>query len=283
MTGAIGLALLLAAAAPAAEPSPREAMREGRQALQAGDLPAAAAAFDRAAEGAPDAKLDPARARFNQGLALQQQDGKDAEAEAALDQALRTTDVRLQARALYNRGHLLTGRAKALAEQNRWDPAEKDAEKAVESFQDALILDSSDERSRVGFEIVQPMLQEIRKKKQEMQQQQVNRPDPEGEKKLQPDPEGPEKMLQPDKNGDSKAEQPEKPSGEPPNGQPQDQTQAGEMGEPESAGGTGEEKPEDMSKEEAMMLLDAMKAEEAAMREKLRLRLGRPVPVDKDW
>jgi hypothetical protein len=45
----------------------------------------------------------------------------------------------------------------------------------------------------------------------------------------------------------------------------------------------GEEKPEDMSKEEAMMLLDAMKAEEAAMREKLRLRLGRPVPVDKDW
>jgi hypothetical protein len=38
-----------------------------------------------------------------------------------------------------------------------------------------------------------------------------------------------------------------------------------------------------MSKEEALMLLDAMKAEEAAMREKMRLNLGKQVPVDKDW
>lgn len=258
------VALLFAVAVPAAEPSPRETMREGRKALQAGDLPAAAAAFDRAAQGASDARLDPARARFNQGLALQQQDGKDAEAAAALDQALRTTDVALQARTLYNRGHLLTGRAKALQQTQKLSEAQSSAGQALSAFADSLLLAPSDNDSRVNYEMTQRLIEEM---EQQIEQQKQQQPDPQQKQ----DPQQKSQPQQQEQPQDGRQQEQQKP-------------EPGEMNEDEQpAGGTGEEKPEDMSKEEATMLLDAMKAEEAAMREKLRLRLGKPVPVDKDW
>ncbi len=52
------------------------------------------------------------------------------------------------------------------------------------------------------------------------------------------------------------------------------------------ASGDGTARPGDaqeMTPEEARMLLDAMREEEAARREGMRLRLGAPVPVEKDW
>jgi len=42
-------------------------------------------------------------------------------------------------------------------------------------------------------------------------------------------------------------------------------------------------KAEDMTKEEAMQLLDALKQQEQADREKIRVSVGAPVPVEKDW
>lgn len=41
--------------------------------------------------------------------------------------------------------------------------------------------------------------------------------------------------------------------------------------------------PEEISREEAEMLLDAMEQDEKAAREKMRLMLGRPQKVEKDW
>ncbi len=38
-----------------------------------------------------------------------------------------------------------------------------------------------------------------------------------------------------------------------------------------------------MTPDEARMLLEAMKEEEAAKREQMRLILGSPVPVERDW
>ena len=38
-----------------------------------------------------------------------------------------------------------------------------------------------------------------------------------------------------------------------------------------------------MTKDEALLLLEALKEEESADRRELRLKLGEPVPVLKDW
>ncbi len=40
---------------------------------------------------------------------------------------------------------------------------------------------------------------------------------------------------------------------------------------------------EQMTPEEARMILDSMKQDEQARRDQLRLILGEPVPVEKDW
>ncbi len=40
---------------------------------------------------------------------------------------------------------------------------------------------------------------------------------------------------------------------------------------------------DEMSKEEAEMMLDAMKKNEKAQREQIQMLLGKPQPVDKDW
>ena len=281
---AMPLALWLGAAgAFAADPSPRAAMRDGRRLLQDGKLPDAAAAFDRAAQGAPGAGLDPARARFNQSLALQGQEGKDAEVEAALDQALRTTDVRLQARALYNRGELLTDRAKALQGQQKFPEAVTAATQALSSYGDSLLLDSADDDARVNYELTGQFLEELQQQAEQQKQQQQQQQDQ-------------QQNQNPDQKKDSQdnqqpQDQPQNPQQDQPKDQAQPQSQpqddGKQAGEPkpdaQPDGEAQEERAEDMSKEEAQMLLDAMKAEEAAAREKMRLRLGRPVPVDKDW
>jgi len=278
-------AALAAGGAPAvAEPSPREAMKEGRRRLQAGDLPSAASAFDRAAQGAPNAKLDPARARYNQGLALQQEEGKDAEAEAALDQALRTTDTAVQARALYNRGHLLAGRARGLQEAQKLQEAQSSAGQALSAFGDSLLLAPSDDDARVNYEmtgqLIRQIEEQIEQQKQQQQEQQQNQP--QNQPQDQPQQQDPQQKPDQQDSQQQKPDQAQPPAQEQQDGQPQ--PQPGEMNEDETpAGAEGEEKPEDMSKEEALMLLDAMKAEEAAMREKMRLNLGKQVPVDKDW
>ena len=38
-----------------------------------------------------------------------------------------------------------------------------------------------------------------------------------------------------------------------------------------------------MTPEEAKLMLDAMKQEEQASRDRMRLVIGQPTPVDKDW
>lgn len=277
-------ALLLAVAAHAADPAPRDAMKEGRKQLKDGDLAAAAAAFDRAAQSAPQAKLDPARARYNQGLALQQDAGKDAEAEAAIEQALRTTDTALQARALYNRGHLLAERARALQQEQKLQEAQQPAGQALSSFADSLLLAPSDDDARVNFEMTRRLVEELEKQVEEQKKQQQDQPQDQKQQDQQPKKDPGESQPQKPEDGQQDQPSPPQPQDQKADGQPQDQPQPGEMNEEEQpAGEAGEEKAEDMSKEEALMLLDAMKAEEAAMREKMRLRLGKPVPVDKDW
>lgn len=277
----LAAALAAGGARAAAEPSPREAMQEGRRQLQAGDLPSAAAAFDRAAQGAPAAKLDPARARYNQGLALQQEEGKDAEAEAALDQALRTTDTAVQARALYNRGHLLAGRARVLQEAQKLPEARGAAGQALSAFADSLLLAPADDDARVNYEmtgqLIRQIEEQIEQQKQQQQEQQQNQPQDQPQQQDQP-----QKPDQQDSQQQKPGPSQQQPQEQKQDGQPQ--PQPGEMnGDETPAGAEGEENPEDMSKEEALMLLDAMKAEEAAMREKMRLNLGKQVPVDKDW
>lgn len=276
---ALAAALAAGGALAAADPSPREAMKEGRKQLQAGDLPSAAAAFDRAAQAAPSGKLDPARARYNQGLALQQDEGKDAEAEAALDQALRTTDTAVQARALYNRGHLLAGRARTLQEEQKLPEARGAAGQALSAFADSLLLAPSDDDARANYEmtgqLIRQIEEQIEQQKQQQQEQQQNQP--------QDQPQQQDQQQKPDPQ-DSQQQKPDQPQPQEQQQDGQPQPQPGEMSEDEQpAGAEDEENPEDMSKEEAMMLLDAMKAEEAAMREKMRLNLGKQVPVDKDW
>ena len=55
----------------------------------------------------------------------------------------------------------------------------------------------------------------------------------------------------------------------------------GKQGEAGNQAQVGE--AEEMTEQEAIMLLDALREEERAARERMRLKVGEPVPVEKDW
>ncbi|HNS81578.1 MAG TPA: hypothetical protein PKM67_08985 [Kiritimatiellia bacterium] len=87
------------------------------------------------------------------------------------------------------------------------------------------------------------------------------------EKSSQQQQEQEQPQNQPEQNQDQQNQQPQ----EEQSGQDEQQEQP-------------QPKPSDeMSKEEAEMMLDAMKKNEKSQREQIQMLLGKPLPVDKDW
>lgn len=287
--GGGSLALLAAAAVLAVGPSapgasPQALMKEGRSAYQAGRTEEALRKFEAAAKAAETERLDPAPADFNQGTALLKL-GQDTNAEPFLVRALRTPDLRLQGRTWYNRAHALADRSAALAGEQKLQEAQPPLEAAIGAYENAITLDPADPDAKVNYELAVRTLEELKKQIEQQRQQQQQNQDQQKQdqdKKDQDKKDGDQKDQnrqdqdqdkkdQPQQQDDGKKDEPQKP-----------EPQQADTNDTQSAQG-GEPKREEMTPEEARMLLDAMKDEEEAGRDKLRLRLGQPVPVDKNW
>ena len=279
----LALAALTALPAPAAEPGARESFNTGLQAFAASNYPEAGESFLQAAAAAPTAKLDPAAAQYNAALSAYAA-GDLEKASARFADAAAGSDLALQAKAYYNRGNALFHLANspapaplAAAQSNALDLGEATLAAAIQSYENAIALNPQDADAKANYELAVLKQQQLQQQKQQQQQQDQQKQDQQNQDP--PDPSDQKQEGQ--KDQEQKQEQPQpQPAEQPPRPQPtpQDEQQKQEE-EP-----IQDEKPsEEMTPEEAAMMLDAMKAQEQSQRDRLHPFFGRPVPVEKDW
>lgn len=254
--------------------APRSAMKEGLRAYDDGQFQEAAEAFHRAAEQAGDTRLNPARALYNRANALYQQD-RFEEAAQAYQEALRSTDLELQQSSHYNRGNAFLSQAYAQAEAQQLDTAKGLTERALDSYRNALTLNPDDRDAKINHELADRFREEL----EMLLAQQPPQPQPEqGED---------EQEEQQDEAQDSEAQPGEQPQPDEPQDEGAEAAPRPEEGESPPAEAAPQDRPpdtmEEMTEEEAMLLLDAMRDEEQETRDQMRLRLGEPAEVDKDW
>lgn len=272
------------AAAPTPAPgSARALMEEGRRRYGAGDFAGAAARFDEAAQRA-GGRLDPARAHFNAAAAFQRLGQLDA-AEERLQQALRTNDRETQAKAWYNLGHAAMTRAEQQAAAGDPAGARAPMNRALEAYRNAIRLAPDDLEAKINFEWVQRRLKELEEEARRQQQQQQQQPDtrqqPQDRQDQQPEP-------SPGESGEEQQNPQKPPAGNEQNSEQQAgaHDQPDQPDQPDSASTSADAqrgREREMTAEDAARLLDALREEEDALRRNLRLRLGEPVPVEKDW
>ena len=251
----------------------RELMQQGLQAYAEGRFTEAAEFFRNAALQAEEAGRDPARAWHNRGNALYQQ-GRFEEAAEAYRTARHSTDLDVQPSAYYNYGNALSKHAAQLAEEENLLEAKERVEQALESYRNALTLVPDDVDAKRNYEWADRFREEL----EELIAQQPPQPEPhpgdEEEDPERPDDEQPEES-EPDPDEDETREDEAEPDPA-----PEDPDAAPEEVEP------GEVPPETMdelTEEEALMMLDALRDEEQEAREQMELRLGDPEAVEKDW
>lgn len=285
------LLFLLAIASAQAATDPRRALAEGEKAFARTNLTEAAQKFAVAAEGATAAQLDPAVPYYNRGVALLQ-DGQAAPAAEQFQMATRTTDLTLQQKALFNRGNALLKLAGELETAGQQQPALQGVEEALAMYEQAMILKPQDTDPKVNFELAtreKQRLEEIIRQQPPAQDQQQS-PQDKNENK-----EDDQQQQNQDQQKSPPESKPEEQPSDPQQGEQQPTNQppssaSGEAGDekdqPEQP--PPSERPQDMTREEATRLLDAMKEQEQSSREeiardRMRMNMGRTPPVEKDW
>lgn len=268
------LMLLVATALPARAIDPRTTLDAGVEAYRAKQFDVAQKKFFEASTNAVTQQLDPAVAKYNEAAA-QYRMGRVDEAAERFAEALRTGNLPLQQRAWYNRGDALLGRMALQEKQGKLDEAKKLAEEAATHFEQAVLLDPDDADAKVNYELCLQLQQELEKKKQEQEKQQQQQKQDKQDKDKDKDKEKKEQQdkqnQQQQKPDDDKQKQDQKSKPD------QDQKQQ------EQQSAQGEKKDNEMTPDEALQLLNAMRQEEQAHRDKLRLNIGQPEPVEKDW
>lgn len=278
-----GLTVVTAGAAP----DPRRALALGEKAYTATNHAEAARRFSEAAEQAAAARLDPAVAHYNHGLALLR-DNQAAPAAEKFQLAARTTDLDLQQRALFNRGNALFKLAGELETAGQAQPALQGVEESLAMYEQAMMLRPDDPNPKVNFELATREKKRLEEQIQQQQQQDRNQGDQKKDQQQEQDKGGQqENQPQPPESSPDQKEQ------DGTGNQPPPPEQAGQnSSSPEDQDGKDQEKApvqaQDMTREEATRLLDAMKQQEQAAREqiaqdRLRMNMGQLPPVEKDW
>jgi Ca-activated chloride channel family protein len=275
--------IALASAPPAtraAPPPARQSFATGLQAFSASNYAAAAESFAAAATAAPASKLDPAAAHLNAGIAALAAGDPEA-ASTHFANAAAGPDLALQAQAYYNRGNSLfqlvdrPSQAQAMpaaAPTTDLDSSKKAIGEAIQMYENAIALDPDDADAKANYELAVLKQQQIQEMQQQQQDQQQQKDDQQDEQQQQPS----DQQEQPQDPSDQKEEQEQ-------DQQAQQQPEPGDQQEEEQASAATPESAEEMTPEEAEMLLDTLKAQEQSQRDRLHPFLGRPVPVDKDW
>ena len=275
--------------ASAEQPSARGSFDAGLQAFAASNYPAASNAFLEAAAAAPAEKLDPAAAYYNAGLAAYA--GGDLKAAAdSFARAASGSDLALQSQAYYNRGnalfHQAGGPAAAMSalpvptmSTQELASAESSVGEAIQMYENAIALNPQDVDAKANYELAVLKQQQLQQQKQQRQDQQQQNQDQQNQDQKNQDKKD-QQQQEDQKDQQQKQDQQQQQQAEPqpqPENQPEDNPQQEEEQ-------IEEDKPsEEMTPEEAAMMLDSMKAQEQSQRDRLHPFFGRPVPVEKDW
>jgi len=142
-----------------------ELLREGNRLLADGQYAEALAAYERAGEKLPDAP----EVAYNRGIALYRL-GEYARAESAFQDAMAPGRPALEAAAKYNLGR--SAHASALARRGEPEAAIDDLTRAIGFYQDGLELAPEDGDGQRNLDLAERQLAFIRKKMEQMQQQQ---------------------------------------------------------------------------------------------------------------
>lgn len=289
----LACAALATLSARAAGPGARDSFNAGLQAFAASNYPAASHAFLAAAAAAPAAKLDPAAAYFNAGLAAYA--GGDLKAAAdSFARAASGSDLALQSQAYYNRGNALfhqaggpaglmqTGAAPLPAMSTQeLAGAESSVGEAIQMYENAIALNPKDVDAKANYELAVLKQQQLQQQKQQQQKQDQQNKDQQKQDQQKQDQQKQDQQQQ-NQEDQQKQQQQQQQKQQPAEQQPQPQPQNDQHQKQEEP--IKQDKPsEEMTPEEAAMMLDAMKAQEQSQRDQLHPFFGRPVPVEKDW
>ena len=254
------LLLLSSLLPPAIASDPRRDLHAGLRDYDRASYDSAAEAFRKAAAAA-GSRLDAAVPRFNEGNALFRL-RKPEDAAARYVDATRSPDLALQAKAYFNRGNALFAQGKTLEATGDSDGTLKALNEAAAMYENAMALDPGDRDSKFNYELTLRTIEEVEQRKQDRQKQEQDQQQGQDQQQEPKSGQGDDRQQQPP--DDRQAEpQPE-----------QDRQQV----QPEP-----ERPSEEMTPAEAQVLLDAMRQDEQANRDRLRLIIGEPVPVEKDW
>ena len=258
------IAVALPLAGWCADPA-RDALEEGTRQYERGSFGAAAGEFEQAAQDAPKAHLDAAVPRYNQGNALIKAKRPDDASKAYAD-ALRSTDLALQGKAYFNRGNALVQMSAAEEAKGEMDMAGRALDEALLMYENSMALDSRDEDAKVNYELALKQKEQLEQKQKQQSQQQKQ------DQQQQQQQQNKDEQQQPQYGQDQQNQQEQQQQA-----QPQQQEQASQQ-QPQAP-----KSSEAMTPEEATMVLDSMRQEEQAKREQMKLIIGQPMPVEKDW
>jgi Ca-activated chloride channel family protein len=294
---AVALVLLLALPATVFA-GPGKALKQ----YGAGKFDAAQLEYERALKSKPD---DP-RLHFNAGAAAFQAKDYDT-ALGHLNSALLAQEVPLQQRAYYNLGNT---RFRLGEDAGKPDEKKTHWEQAVKGYESALKLDPKDEDARHNLDFVKQRLEEL-KQQQQQQKDDKNQQDQKDQKdqdqkgdqnkdqkdqqkqdqqKQDQQKQDQEKQQQDQKKQDEQKKQeeqqaskPDKKDGEDKKGQEASEDQNKEEGDDEKDGAPQGAKVIKMTPQQAMQLLDTLKAEEKNFPLRPILRTNKHERVFKDW
>jgi Ca-activated chloride channel family protein len=140
--------LLLLPALSFAEETPRSAMRKGLKAYKTGDYTNAVGFLEKTALEFPDI------GNYNLGNARYREGNFEA-AERAFNEALRTTDLELQAKAYFNRGNALLARTTMMPGPEQIGLAAELAFRAADMYEKTILLDPEDLDAKQNYEKAQ--------------------------------------------------------------------------------------------------------------------------------
>ncbi len=274
------LSMLLGAAPATGSPSPAEEVRRGNAALEAGKYGEALEAYRQAEVSQPESP----RLKYNQGLVHYRQ--RDfVKARERFTESLSTRDLKLEARAHFNLGNCAY--SQALEKLKSYDEAIELAREAIGSYRQVLELAPDDRDARANIETARLLikhLQDQKKKEEEEKKKQQPQSQPSSQPQSQPSSQPrsqPSSQPQQGQDDQDKQKQQKKKEEKDQSSQQQDQEQPQKQQEQQQKAGA---KPQEMSREEAERLLQAVRDKERERRRnQSRQRAAGRVRVNKDW
>ena len=237
-----------------------QAIKRGNEYYKAGAYDAALEAYQSAAEDRPEDAIS----RYNLGTALYQKEQFE-KASDEFRQSLDTTDPVHQAQGYYNLGNAqvqlndIEGAIRSYKSALRLNPADLDVKHNLELALEKLEQESQQNRSESGDEGKD-------QQEQDQQQQNQDQQDRDRQEPNQQDQENPSESDQQQQNQESS-----------------EQEAASEESSPQAEQGSIEQ-PVEMSEEDAIRLLEAIKDNEKEIQKKiLQKRFSRRQRHEKDW